>query len=184
MDWKNYGDMDPRQGAFLVRNPSLDRNGDFTAECIETVCENNVGGDESRFMIRQGNIFLSAKNFASALDVIGSKLEDGVIVTPGHYGEDLFEKVNSEQGLAFLAGAAHAYAGIDDVEISALVQIGKDEVYDMDRKFEGDLNIYSKNSSLWAIMERELDGFTRPEGAGGAWFVRTVEQETSPSPGW
>lgn len=53
-EWKNIGDMDP-EGAVVVRDMTINAaSGDFSAEAVVVTSETHVGGDECRFLIRQG----------------------------------------------------------------------------------------------------------------------------------
>lgn len=161
--WQNMGDISPRAGTSLMRNPEIDVNGDFTSEIVETVPESNIGGDESRFLIRQGTLFLAAKNFASALDTVGAAIDGMSITRPDHHGGSERFDLTSDEGLKELFMAAKAYGGIEP-DIETFVKIGVETAYDQEQKFEGDVTVYPSNRSLWSIMRRELDGFDyRPE---------------------
>lgn len=164
MDWKNVGDANPRNGGKFFREAAIDRNGDFSAECIETINETVVGGDEKRVLIRQGVVFLSRDNFQDALETVGARLEGDEIVRPGHNADEERFLILSDEGLTELLQAAHAYAGIDDLHLETLVQIGEDDIYDQDRKFPGDITVYPHESSIWSIIEREANGFDYPHG--------------------
>jgi hypothetical protein len=161
--WQNMGDISPRAGTSLMRNPEIDVNGDFTSEIVETISESTVGGDESRILIRQGEIFLAAKNFASALETVDAKIEGTLITRPNHNGgTDTFE-VTSDEGMTELFMAAKAFGSMDP-DIESLVKIGVETSYDQEQKFDGEVTVYPSNRSLWAIMRGELDGFDyRPE---------------------
>lgn len=164
MDWKNVGDANPRNGGKFFRDAAIDRNGDFSAECIETINESVIDGDEKRVLIRQGIVFLSRTNFQDALETVGARLEGDEIIRPGHHADEERFSVTSEEGRTELFHAAHAYAGIDDVHLESLVQIGEDDIYDRDRKFTGDITIYPYEASIWPIIEREANGFDYPHG--------------------
>jgi len=158
MAWKNIGDMSPKAGALVVRDAALD-DGDFRAEAVETISESNVGGDESVILLRQGEIFLQARDFASALETVGATIKDGVISRPDHHGDLTHFAVDSDEGLRELTHAAHAYSGLADPEITSLVRIGFPTPYDQDPKFDGEMTFYPEDTNLWAIMRLELDGF-------------------------
>ena len=164
MTWKNVGDINPREGGKFVRNPEIGASGNFTAECIETINETTVGGDEKRILIRQGIVFLVEKNFQDALDTVGARLVGDEIVRPGHYGEEERFPISSEEGLIEMFHAAHAYGGIDDLDLQVVVQIGEDEVYDQEKRFGDEVTVYPYESSIWAIIERETNGFDMPHG--------------------
>lgn len=184
-DWKNIGDIRPESGTLLIRGGEIDRNGDFSIEMVEVIPETAVGGDDSRFLLRSGTGFLAAKNFAGALETIGASIDPGslAITRPGHHGDTIVEQAGTGDWIRTMAHAAHAYGGIDDVDISTLVQIGRDQPCSQDRKFTGDIDIFASNSNLWAIMRKELDGFDYDDGSrGGARFLETIEEETSPQP--
>jgi len=173
MSWKNLGDINPASGTFLIRNPTINSRGDFEAEAVDVTPESNVGGDDRRFLIRQGNLYLSRDNFSSAVEVLGQRISaDGKVILTND-GEI---ELDSDDGLVELAHATMGYGGIDDVDISTLVQIGVDTPYSQDRKFTGDLVIYRSNASLWSVMERELDGFDYPHGKPKASPIRVVEE--------
>lgn len=157
MDWTNVGDINPRSGALLFQDPEIDASGDFRAEAIESICETDVGGDECRFLLRRGTVFLAAKNFASALDTVGAKIEAGVISRPGHHADTEVFDIASPDGLRELFQAAHAYGGIGDVDIESFVQIGKDSPYDQPHKLGTDPLVYPEGTSLWAIMADRLE---------------------------
>ena len=157
MRWTNVGDINPTSGALLFQDAEIEASGDFSAEAIESICETAVGGDEGRFLLRRGTVYLAARNFASALETVGAKLEDGQIIRPDHHGGETRFDMTSPEGLRELFQAAHAYGGIDVVDIEVFVQIGRDEPYDAPHKFGTDPVIFRKGTSLWAIMERELE---------------------------
>jgi hypothetical protein len=157
MDWIDAGDVNPKSGALLFRDAKIDASGNFQAEAIESICETNVGGDECRFLLRRGTVFLSAENLVSALDTVGASIFATTITRPGHHGDDESFDVASREGLREIFHAAHAYGGIDDVDIQALVQLGPDMASDLDRKFDGEITLYGAEASLWAIMAEELE---------------------------
>ena len=185
MSWMNVGDVNPQQGTLIYQDPEIS-NGDFTAEAIETVNERNVGGDESRFLIRRGTVYLAEENFASALETVGARIEGDEIVRPDHHGGEERFPIRSEEGMRELLIAAHAYGGIDDVDIESFVQIGPDTPYDQPRKFTGDLFVYRAGSSPWSVIAQEAevgDEFEPAEGVPKARLVRVVEaEEDAPSP--
>lgn len=185
MSWMNVGDVNPQQGTLIYQDPEIS-NGDFTAEAIETVNEQNVGGDESRFLIRRGTVYLAAENFASALETVGARIEGDEIVRPDHHGGEERFQIRSEEGMRELLIAAHAYGGIDDVDVESFVQIGPDTPYDQPRKFTGDLFVYRAGSSPWSVIAQEAevgDEFGPAEGVPKARLVRVVEaEEDAPSP--
>jgi hypothetical protein len=183
MSWTNVGDVNPQQGALIYQDPEIS-NGDFTAEAIETVNEQAVGGDESRFLIRRGTVYLAEENFASALATVGARLEDEEIVRPDHNGGEERFPIGSEEGMRELLIAAHAFGGIDNVDIESLVQIDPYTPYDQPRKFTGDLCVYRAGSSPWSIIAQEAevrDDFGPAEGVPKARLVRVVEAEEDPS---
>ncbi len=157
MGWKNIGDISAKSGTLLVRDAELD-DGGFRVDAIETICETTVGGDDSTFLIRQGEVFLKARDFASALDTVGAKLDGDMISRPDHHGGIETFAVDSDEGLLELCHAAHAYGGIDDAGTS-LARIGFPTPYDQDPKFDGEITFYPEGTSLWAIMRLEMDGF-------------------------
>ncbi|MCE6958761.1 hypothetical protein LAZ40_06830 [Cereibacter sphaeroides] len=159
MTWQNLGDISPRSGTFLVRNPELDPEGDFRAEGVQTVPERQVGGSDDVFLLRQGTIFLARRNFASALEAVGATLEGDRIRRPGQDGEDQVFPLQSVEGLRELCHAAFAYGGIEDPEIASLVRIGFPDPAEPSPKFDGEITVYPEKTSLWAVMRLELDGF-------------------------
>jgi len=156
MTWRNVGDVSPLNGALLYQDPEIS-NGDFTAEAIETVSERNVGGDECRFLVRVGTVHLSAANFPSALATVGAKLEGDTIIRTDHHGGEERFPITSEEGLRELLIAAHAFGGIDNVDIETFVQIGEDSVYDQPKRFAGDPTIYPGDANLWSVVAREAE---------------------------
>jgi len=158
MAWTNIGDMSPKDGALVVRDAALD-DGDFRVEAVETISETNVGGDESVTLLRQGEIFLQERDFASALETVGATIKDGVISRPNHQGELDSFPVDSDEGLRELTHAAHAHSGIAEPEVTSLVRIGFPTPYDQDPKFDGEMTFYPEGTSLWAVMRLELEGF-------------------------
>jgi hypothetical protein len=157
MDWTDVGDANPKGGVLLFRNAQIDASGDFEAEAVEAICETNVGGDECRFLLRRGTVFLSSVNLVSALKTVGASIFATTIARQGAHGDGASFEVTSEEGLRVLFHAAHAYGGIDSVEIEALVQLGPDMASDLERKFEGDITLYNAGTSLWAILAEELE---------------------------
>lgn len=178
--WVNTGDINPRSGTAFMREPEIDTRG-FRAECIETVSESNVGGDEKRILIRQGDVFLSRQNFESALDTVGARLEGSEIVRPDNYGNDARFEIASEEGLRELFSAAHAYGGIEEDNLSALIQIGEDDPMDQDRRFPGDITVYPEGSSIWSIIENEASGFDYPHGKPPVSPIGTI-RDADPQP--
>lgn len=164
MHWTNVGDINPTSGALLFKDAKIEASGDFTAEAIESICESAVGGDEGRFLLRSGTVYLAARNFASALDTVGAKLEQGQIIRPDHHGGEMRFDLTSPDGLREMFQAAHAFGGIDVVDIEVFVQIGRDQPYDAPHKFGTDPVIFRSGTSLWTIMERELE-----IGRGALW---------------
>lgn len=165
MTWKNVGDVSPLNGILLYQDPEIS-NGDFTAEAIETLSERNVGGDECRFLVRRGTVHLSAANFPSALDTVGARLEGDTIIRANHHGGEESFPISSEEGLRELLMAAHAFGGIDNVDIESFVQIGEDSPYDSPKKFGEDPTIYSGDANLWAIVAREAEVADLPQAQG------------------
>jgi len=165
MTWRNVGDVNPLNGALLYQDPEIS-NGDFTAEAIETVSERNVGGDECRFLVRVGTVHLSAGNFASALGTVGARLEGDVIVRADHHGGEERFPVTSEEGLRELLIAAHAFGGIDNVDIETFVQIGEDSPYDLPKKFGENPTVYPGDANLWAVVAREAEVPDLPQAQG------------------
>ena len=168
MAWKNFGDISPRSGTLLGRPEtfSLDARG-FSGEAVVTIPETAVGGDDQVFLLRQGDVFVSRANLASALDVIGASLQGEDIVQPDHHGNPERHAITSEEGMAILFMAAHAYGGIDNVEISELVRIGPPDPQSSAPRFDGAVTAYAAGSSLWAIMRATFDGFDHdPDGTG------------------
>lgn len=165
MTWKNVGDVSPLNGALLYQDPEIS-NGDFTAEAIETISERNVGGDESRMLIRYGTVFLSAENFASALATVGASLEGDVIVRADHHGGEERFPISSEEGLREMLLATHAFGGIDNVDIETFVQIGEDSPYDLPKKFGEDPTVYPGDANLWAVVAREAEVPDLPQAQG------------------
>lgn len=176
MDWINTGDINPQQGTAFYRAAQIDESGDFNAEAIEVISERDVGGDEKRFLLRMGDFFLARKNFESALQTVGARLEGTQIVRDGA-GEGERFAMTSEEGLRELFIAGHAYSGLQDPEWDLLIQIGKDEDYDQDRKFPGERHMYRHGTSVWAVIANELPGFELPEGVTAARPYRYDEPE-------
>jgi len=185
MRWTNVGDINPTSGALLFQEAAIDASGDFSAEAAESICETSVGGDESRHLLRQGTVFLAARNFASALETVGARLDAaaGKIIRADHHGGEVTVDLTSEDGLRELFQAAHAYGGIDNVNIEVYVQIGRDEAYDAPRKFGDDPIQYRRGTSLWTIMEQELElgrGALREHAARKASEPASQEMEARP----
>ena len=169
-EWKNIGDMSP-EGAVVVRDMTINAaSGDFSAEAVVVTSETHVGGDECRFLIRQGDVFLSAENMKDALAVVGE--------TP----ESVRDMPEGDR-LVRVADAALAFGGIDHVSAEILVQIGPDEPYDQPRKFPGEIMIYDTGSSLWQIMRENLDGFDFHGTKDHDKAVLLEVREDSPEPG-
>lgn len=165
LEWENCGDKSPRQGTVLFNfgAAEFDTRG-FTVPAIAVTPETDIGGSDKVFELRQGESFLGADNYASALELFGATLADGPngprIIMPGHDGDDLDFAMDSEPGMRILAGAAHAYSGIEDVHVKQLVSIGLPDITDQPRKFPDTPVYYRSGSSLWAIMSLELSGFS------------------------
>jgi hypothetical protein len=183
--WKNIGDINPKSGTLLIRGGELDHNGDFSIEMVDVTPESDIGGDDSRFMLRSGTGFLVARDFQSALEMIDAAIdpESLQISMPGHHGDTIVNEAGSEDWITTMALATHAFGGIDNIDIQTLVQIGKDEAYSRDRKFKGDIYVYYTGSNLWAIMRDTLDGFDFDDGSkGGARFNCMIEDDVAPLP--
>ncbi|MCW3784294.1 hypothetical protein [Defluviimonas salinarum] len=159
MGWINLGDIDPKCGTVLMRAESAEFDGDFRADAAESVPETCVGGDDAVFLLRSGTVFLSGKNIPSALATVGARLEGDTIVRPGHHGDEERFPMTSAEGLREIFRAAHAFGGIDGIDISSLVRIGLPGRMDREPRFDGEITFYPEKTSLWAIMRRELDGF-------------------------
>jgi len=153
MAWINIGDMDPKQGATCVTDMSIE-DGDFTARAVEIIPETHVGGSDRIFLIKSGEMFLSQKNFSSALATVGATLSDGYLFRDG------IEKIalNSEEGLVELANAANAYGGIEDHD-APLAGIGLPRNYDADPRFDGELTLFPSTTTLWSVLRAWVDGF-------------------------
>ena len=70
------------------------------------------------FLLRKGDVFLARRDFASALDGIGHRLDGERIVSNQRDVAGLPESIfgmASPDGLRTLAEAAHAYGSMDDV---------------------------------------------------------------------
>ncbi|MBW3243682.1 hypothetical protein KUV57_13500 [Epibacterium sp. DP7N7-1] len=182
MDWINTGDINPLQGTAFYRKAQIDENGDFNAEAIEVISEQNVGGDEKRFLLRMGDFFLAKENFASALDTVGARLDGMQIIRDTADGNERI-LMTSEEGMRELFIAGYAYSGLQSPEWDLLIQIGKDEEYDQDRKFTGERHMYRAGTSVWAVIANELPGFELPEGVTSARPYRYDEPEEA-NPGF
>ncbi|MEP3667058.1 MAG: hypothetical protein ABJN42_10040 [Roseibium sp.] len=160
--WENIGDVNPKQGTTLINPASaeISRNGDFQVEAITVTPESQIGGSDSAFTLRRGDIFLSSDNFISALEAIGADLQGERIVMENSDSAPLLE---SPEGLMIMASAAQAYVGIEDPDIDSLVQIGLPDRMDQDPKFDGEVTFYPEGSSIWSIMEEHLGAFEHPE---------------------
>lgn len=156
MPWQNVGDINP-SGALLFQDANIDASGDFCADAVQSICETAIGGDEKRFILRRGDVFLSAKNFSSALDTVGARLEGSQIIRPGHHGDDESFDISSTEGLRELFHAAHAFKGIEGPEYESFVQIGPDTEYDQPKKFGEDPIIYVEGTNLWAIIADRME---------------------------
>lgn len=176
--WANYGDVNPEHGALLFRNMCFDSRGCFEAECIDTVSESEMGGDECRHRIRQGALFLAPEHFAEALKSIGGQVVAGAIQMPETYAKTGPITLSSDEGLTLLALASHSYNGMAYVDIESWVQIGKETAYDADHVYKGELNIYRKGTSLWSAMVAELDGFSWPGASDKARPYKVIDTGT------
>lgn len=156
--WKNVGDINPENGARLIKDMYISTTGDFTCEAVDVNCESNIGGSDNVFLLSHGSLFLSKKNMASALDTIGAKLDGDMIVIQDHYGNDESHKMDSEQGLMILADAAYAYSGIEDPD-EVVVSIGMPEDMAPRNSWNGELVLFPDKTNLWAVMRKVLDGF-------------------------
>jgi hypothetical protein len=167
MSWKNIGDISPKNGALLYRDPEITPSGDFTAEAIETISETVMGGDECRILMRRGTVFLSAANLSSAFESAGARLDGTDLVRPGPDGDVLRMPLSSQEGMGELFRAAHGFGGIDVLDIEAFVQIGEDSPYDLPRKLDLELTIYPGDANLWSVLAREMEvcDLTEAEGA-------------------
>lgn len=158
MTWINIGDINPKSGTTMVRDLELDDSGDFSATAIEVTPESHVGGCEDVFLIRSGELFVSQKNLNSALKAVGARLEGEMILRPGQNGLDERFHLRSEEGLLELAQAANAYSGVEDHD-APLVRLEVPSRYDPDPRFDGDLYLFSRETSLWAVIRNICDGF-------------------------
>lgn len=156
MPWQNVGDINA-SGALLFIDAEVNAAGDFSAEAVQSICETAIGGDEKRFILQRGEVYLAAKNFASALDVVGARLEDGQIVRPDHQGNDERFDIASPEGLRELFHAAHAYKGIEGPEYDSFVQIGPDTEYDQPKRLNDNPVIYAEGTCLWAIIADRME---------------------------
>jgi hypothetical protein len=80
-------------------------------------------------------------------------------------GEERFP-ISSEGGLQELLVAAHAFGGIDNVDIETFVQIGEDSPYDLPKKFGDDPTVYPGDVNLWAVVAREAEVPDLPQAQG------------------
>lgn len=155
--WINLGDVSPEQGTVLMRNAEI-INGAFEAEIVESICETAIGGDETRFLLRSGALYLDDRNMASALQTIGAKIDGRKITLEG--GSDV--DMASDEGLITLFHAAQGSSNMD-VDCELLVKIGKAQAYDQDVKFDterhGEFLQVRAGTSLWSVMRNRLDGF-------------------------
>jgi len=167
MIWKNIGDVNPKNGALLYRDPEISPCGDFTAEAIETINETVMGGDECRILMRRGTVFLSAGNLSAAVEAAGVRLDGTDLVRPGPDGDERRMPLSSQEGMGELFRAAHGFGGIDHVDIRAFVQIGEDSPYDLPRKLDFEPTIYPGDANLWSVLAREMEvcDLTEAEGA-------------------
>lgn len=160
-DWVNRGDISPTSGALLFRpkEASLSRR-DFSVPVVETISESNVGGSDRVMLITTGNVFLDAKSYASALDVIGVSLHDGIVLgvpdvtTEG--SRTRYVPLPSPEGVLTLADAAHAYGGVE-ADISTVVSIGLPDHHDQDRRFDGETVYYPEDADIWAVLRNEAE---------------------------
>lgn len=178
--WVNLGDVNPKEGTFLIRNPHV-IDGDFTCDVVKVIPETDVGGSDRVFDLVQGSLYLGRKTWQSALQAVGAELRaDGAIVRPGHQGEcDLFAG-GTDQFLIELAHATMAYCG-PEVESSTLVGIGLPQVYDADPKFDGELTLFPERTPLWSIMRGVFDGFDYRSSADDD-GARAVSLDTEDGP--
>lgn len=153
--WINIGDMDPKYGTSLIRNPRVDDDG-FHADIVTIIPETDVGGSDRVFDITSGDLFLPKQMWASALKTIDTlETQDGFIQKSADGG--LIPK-GSDVWLLELAYAAKAFCGPENTN-SILVGIGIPTFYDQESKFDGDVTLFPAGTSLWDIMRATVDGF-------------------------
>jgi hypothetical protein len=151
-EWVNIGDMDPRQGTTLIKDVTLEENGDFRCSGITITPESNVGGTDKVFLIHAGDLFLSKKNMNSAFETVGARLEGDMILTPTFDMDVSQTPLGSKQGMLDLANAANAFGSVEPTDYDVLVQIGQLDEYDADPKFTGEVIIYAEGTEMWAIL--------------------------------
>lgn len=156
-EWKNLGDMNPKYGAFMVRNARIEGD-EFRAEIINIIPETDVDGSDRIFDIGSGELFLARKHWQSALETAGSRLEGETIVRPGLDGREDRMEPGSEEFLFELCYATRAYCG-PEYEHSTLVGIGIPTTYDAGEKLKGEVVLFPGGTSLWSIVKSVTDGF-------------------------
>lgn len=153
MTWINIGDINPECGTTVVKDLALD-HGDFSARGVQITPESDVGGSDHVFLIAEGELFLSEKNFQSALDIIGYQIKDDILFDAHNNSF----KVDSDEGLLTLAHAAQANSGIEG-EHQMLISIGLPSQYDQDPKFDADITFFDAKTTLWSALRCKLDLF-------------------------
>jgi hypothetical protein len=156
-EWRNFGDVDPKQGTFMVRNARIE-DGNFMADSIVVIPESDVGGSDRVFDIGAGDLFLGCEKFASALATVGARLDGSVIIRPGLEGREDRIEPGTREYLDELAYAANAYCG-PEYDYSTLVGIGIPTPYDQSSKFDGEVELFAEGTSLWSIIKTVTDGF-------------------------
>jgi len=158
MAWINIGDINPKAGTTFVSDMQLEDGEDFRAQGIEVTPESHVGGSDSVFLIRSGELFVAGKNIPAALEVVGARLEGRNIVRPDHHGGEERIRMDSPEGLLELAQAANGYTCFDDHD-APLVRIGMPSRYDPEPRFDGEMTLFTEDTSIWAILREMCDGF-------------------------
>mgnify|MGYP000459736890 CR=1 FL=1 len=160
MAWVNYGDINPEEGALLLDTDTLefDGNGDFGGTAVTSDCDSVQGGADHVFLLRMGDLFLARKDFKVALQACGARLDGDTIRRPTGGGDEEVLQLGTPDGNIALALAAHAYHGIDIVDIESIVSIGYPTAYDQEQKFEGETTFYERGTSLWDIMRDHMEG--------------------------
>lgn len=156
-EWRNLGDLDPKHGAFMVRDARIE-NGAFHADTVVVIPETDVGGSDRVFDIGSGSLFLARENWASALETSGSRLEGDVILRPGLNGQEDRLEPGTQEYLDELSYATRSYCG-PEYEYSTLTGIGIPTHWDATSKFPGEVVLYPDGTSLWSIMKSVTDGF-------------------------
>lgn len=170
--WINLGDIDPENGTFLVDRDTLRLDigrQSLSARCVAVVPERSFGGASQVFMLQQGVLTLHERDFASALETVGARIEGDDIVAPGHGGEDVRTPIDSAEGRQELIHAAHAYGGMpaDSEDIVVATDLPCPEEAARDIFGEPDL-WYFNPPSLWAVMRDAFGDFDHfPEDAPG-----------------